>query len=51
MADDHDAQPTQQTQPVRGEPITIPVPKREEIEDLIDRAAMQGHDSGEERGE
>ena len=35
----HDAEPKQQTQPVKGEPIEIPVPKRKQIEDLIDRAA------------
>ena len=47
MADDeHKPEPTQRTQP-KGtdkpgkpyEPITIPVPKRDEIEDLLSRAA------------
>ena len=37
--DQHDAEPKQQTKPAKGEPIEIPVPKREQIEDLIDRAA------------
>jgi hypothetical protein len=44
---DHDAEPTQQTQP-KGidpktgepyEPVEIPVPKREDIETLLSRAA------------
>jgi hypothetical protein len=41
MADDdqHDAEPTQETKPAKGKPIEIPVPKRDQIEDLIDRAA------------
>lgn len=28
-------EPTQETQPVKGEPITIPVPTRDEIEDAL----------------
>ena len=28
-------EPTQQTQPKKGEPITIPVPTRDEIDDAI----------------
>jgi hypothetical protein len=31
--------PTQQTKPAKGKPITIPVPKRDEIEDLLRRSA------------
>jgi hypothetical protein len=31
--------PTQQTKPAEGEPIEIPVPKRDEIEDLLSQAA------------
>jgi hypothetical protein len=39
MADDkHERQPTQQTQPKRGEPIEIPVPKEEDFEKLVRRA-------------
>jgi hypothetical protein len=32
------AQPTQQTQPKKGEPIKIPVPKEDDFEKLIRRA-------------
>ncbi len=42
MAEDDPQQeptPTQQTKPAKGDPIEIPVPKREDIEDLISRAA------------
>ncbi len=47
MADEQQASKTQQTQPKgidpkTGEPyesVEIPVPKRDQIEDLIDRAA------------
>jgi hypothetical protein len=39
MADDkHDAKPTQQTQPKKGEPIEIPVPKEDDFEKLVRRA-------------
>jgi len=47
MTDEHDVEPTQPTQP-KGidpktgkpyEPVEIPVPKRENIEDLLTRAA------------
>jgi hypothetical protein len=31
--------PTQQTKPAKGEPIEIPVPKQDEIEDLLTRSA------------
>ena len=33
-------EPTQETQPVRGEPITIPVPTRDEIDAAISRVAQ-----------
>ncbi len=36
---DHDAEPTQKTQPKKGKPIAIPVPEREEIERLLTKAA------------
>jgi hypothetical protein len=42
MAEDDPQQATpktQQTKPAKGKPIEIPVPKREDIEGLIDRAA------------
>jgi hypothetical protein len=32
--------PTQKTKPAKGEPIEIPVPKREDIENLLNRAAQ-----------
>jgi hypothetical protein len=44
MAEDdpqQDPTPTQETKPAKGKPITIPVPKRDEIEDLLSRAAQQ----------
>jgi hypothetical protein len=31
MADKDDAQPTQKTQPKKGKPVEIPVPKRKEV--------------------
>jgi hypothetical protein len=42
MAEDDPKQepkPTQETKPAEGKPIMIPVPKRDEIEDLLSRAA------------
>jgi hypothetical protein len=51
MTEDHDAEPTQLTQP-KGidpktgrpyEPVEIPVPTEGQIEDLIDRAAQPLH--------
>jgi hypothetical protein len=42
MAEDdplQDPTPTQETKPAKGKPITIPVPKRDEIEDLLSRSA------------
>jgi hypothetical protein len=39
MAEDHDSEPTQLTQPKKGKPIEIPVPKREDIENLLSRSA------------
>jgi hypothetical protein len=40
MPDDHGSQPTQPTQPKKGEPVEIPVPKRETIDELLKRAAQ-----------
>ena len=37
--DDHSAEPTQKTQPKKGRPIDIPVPKREDIERMLTKAA------------
>jgi hypothetical protein len=36
---DEDQKPTQQTQPAQGEPVEIPVPKREDVEALLSKAA------------
>lgn len=44
MIDDHKTEPTpktQLTQPKEGEPIEIPVPKEQEIEGLLSRAAKR----------
>jgi hypothetical protein len=35
----HDAEPTQKTQPKKGEPIEIPVPKRSAFDKLVKKAA------------
>jgi hypothetical protein len=35
MADNHDAEPTQETQPKKGQPVKIPVPKRKEVFELL----------------
>jgi len=32
---DHDAQPTQKTQPKKGKPIDVPVPTRKEVFDFM----------------
>ena len=36
---DHDAEPTQQTQPKKGEPIDIPVPKEDEVLGFLEKVA------------
>ena len=33
-------EPTQETRPVKGEPITIPVPTRDEIDDALAKIAQ-----------
>jgi hypothetical protein len=33
-------EPTQQTQPAKGEPITIPVPTRGEIDDVLAKVSQ-----------
>lgn len=38
------AEPTQKTQPKKGRPIDIPVPKREDIERLLTKAARKADD-------
>jgi len=37
--DDHDAEPTQQTKPKQGEPIEIPVPKKGDVMDFLEKTA------------
>ena len=37
MADDHDAEATQQTQPKKGKPVEIPVPKRGDVMDFLEK--------------
>jgi hypothetical protein len=39
MADDHAAEPTQWTQPKKGEPVKIPVPTRGAFEELVRKVA------------
>ena len=47
MADKHDAEPTQETQPKKGKPVKIPVPTREEFLRDLDKVAppRRGGDS------
>ena len=41
MADDHqhDAEPTQQTRPKKGEPATIPVPRKADVIGFLEKVA------------
>jgi len=39
MAKDHDAEPTQQTQPEKGKPSEIPVPKKGDVMDFLEKTA------------
>ena len=40
MADDkHDSEPTQRTRPKKGEPVTIPVPKKGDVMDFLEKTA------------
>jgi hypothetical protein len=40
MADDeHDAEPTQQTKPAKGKPLTIPVPTHEDFDEFVKKVA------------
>jgi hypothetical protein len=38
-AEDHSAEPTQQTRPKKGEPVEIPVPKRKDVMDFLEKTA------------
>jgi hypothetical protein len=40
-------EPTQLSQPKKGKPITIPVPKRDDFEQLVTRAANTAGDEDE----
>jgi hypothetical protein len=40
-------EPTQLSQPKKGKPIEIPVPKRDDFEQLVTRAAKAPADAGE----
>jgi hypothetical protein len=37
--DQQEPSPTQQTQPKKGEPIEIPVPKRKDVMDFLEQTA------------
>ncbi len=39
MADDHGAEPTQQTKPKKGRPIEIPVPKKGDVMHFLEKTA------------
>jgi hypothetical protein len=36
---DQDPNPTQQTKPKKGEPVTIPVPKKRDVMDFLEKTA------------
>jgi len=38
-ADKHDAEPTQKTQPKKGEPVEIPIPKKGDVMDFLEKTA------------
>jgi hypothetical protein len=42
-------EPTQQTQPKKGEPITIPVPTRGEIDDALAKVSQPLPDGAKKR--
>jgi hypothetical protein len=37
--DDHGPEPTQQTKPAKGKPVTIPVPKKRDVLDFLQKVA------------
>jgi len=47
----HDAEPTQQTQPKRGEPIEIPVPKKADVLGFLEKTAKLPDPDREKQGE
>jgi hypothetical protein len=53
MADDHDNERTQQTQPKKGKPLTIPVPKRADFDRFVRKVAGSpaGHKDPDETDE
>jgi hypothetical protein len=48
VADDQEPQPMQKTRPKKGEPIEIPVPKKRDVMELLEKAAKT---SGPDRGD
>ena len=39
MSGDHEPETTQQTKPKKGEPATIPVPKKGDVMDFLEKTA------------
>jgi hypothetical protein len=39
MADDQQSEPTQQTRPKKGEPALIPVPRKRDVLDFLEKVA------------
>jgi len=39
MVGDHDSEPTQRTKPKKGEPIEIPIPKKRDVMDFLEKVA------------
>lgn len=39
MTDDHEPEPTQPTRPKTGKPLEIPVPKKRDVLDFLERVA------------
>jgi len=48
--DDHDPEPTQKTRPKKGEPIEIPVPKKGDVTDFLEKTAKLPDPDRSERG-
>jgi hypothetical protein len=39
MPEDHGSQPTQRTQPKKGKPVEIPVPKKRDVLSFLEKVA------------
>ena len=48
---DTDPEPTQQTRPKKGEPVTIPVPKKADVLDFLEKVAKTPDPDREKRTE